>query len=109
MLSFGNAMLWRHRARDFDAVIEYYIKRPNDRSGVNLEEKSFGFYLQQSDERCIFALHKICNIIYVTQIMEQLKNPYVIYGYKGAEYFCDRKKETETDRSDAEQSEHDAQ
>ena len=55
--------MWRHRARDFDAVIEYYIKRPNDRSGVNLEEKSFGFYLQQSDERCIFALHKICNIV----------------------------------------------
>lgn len=24
--------------------------------------------------------------------MEQLKNPFVIYGYKGAEYFCDRKK-----------------
>lgn len=28
--------------------------------------------------------------------MEQLKNPFVIYGYKGAEYFYDRKKETET-------------
>ena len=26
MLSFGNEMMWRHRARDFDAVIEYYIK-----------------------------------------------------------------------------------
>lgn len=24
--------------------------------------------------------------------MEQLKNPFVIYGYKGAEHFCDRKK-----------------
>lgn len=24
--------------------------------------------------------------------MEQLNNPFVIYGYKGAEYFCDRKK-----------------
>lgn len=24
--------------------------------------------------------------------MEQLKNPFAIYGYKGAEYFCDRKK-----------------
>ena len=23
--------------------------------------------------------------------MEQLNNPFVIYGYKGAEYFCDRK------------------
>lgn len=27
--------------------------------------------------------------------MEQLNNPFVIYGYKGAGYFCDRKKETE--------------
>lgn len=27
--------------------------------------------------------------------MEQLNNPFVIYGYKGAEYFCDRKNETE--------------
>ena len=27
--------------------------------------------------------------------MEQLNNPFVIYGYKGAEYFCDRKKETD--------------
>lgn len=24
--------------------------------------------------------------------MGQLRNPFVIYGYKGAEYFCDRKK-----------------
>lgn len=27
--------------------------------------------------------------------MEQLNNPFVIYGYKGADYFCDRKRETE--------------
>lgn len=27
--------------------------------------------------------------------MEQLNNPFVIYGYKGSEYFCDRQKETE--------------
>ncbi len=26
--------------------------------------------------------------------MERLNNPFVIYGYKGADYFCDRKKET---------------
>lgn len=28
--------------------------------------------------------------------MEQLNNPFVVYGYKGAEYFCDREKETKT-------------
>ena len=28
--------------------------------------------------------------------MERLNNPFVIYGYKGAEYFCDRQKETES-------------
>ena len=28
--------------------------------------------------------------------MERFNNPFVIYGYKGAEYFCDRQKETET-------------
>ncbi len=27
--------------------------------------------------------------------MEQLNNPFVIYGYKGADYFCDRQKETD--------------
>lgn len=28
------------------------------------------------------------------RIMAKLNNPFVIYGYKGAEYFCDREKET---------------
>lgn len=28
--------------------------------------------------------------------MEQLNNPFVIYGYKGTEYFCDRVEETKT-------------
>ena len=28
--------------------------------------------------------------------MERFNNPFVIYGYIGAEYFCDRQKETET-------------
>lgn len=28
--------------------------------------------------------------------MRQLNNPFVVYGYKGAEYFCDREKETKT-------------
>ena len=32
------------------------------------------------------------SIKYVTQNMERLNNPFVIYGYKGAEYFCDRQK-----------------
>lgn len=27
-------------------------------------------------------------------LMERLNNPFVIYGYKGTDYFCDRKKET---------------
>lgn len=27
--------------------------------------------------------------------MKQLNNPFVVYGYKGAAYFCDRKAETE--------------
>ena len=27
--------------------------------------------------------------------MATLNNPFVVYGYKGAEYFCDRQKETE--------------
>lgn len=36
------------------------------------------------------------SIKYVTQNMERLNNPFVIYGYKGADYFCDRQKETES-------------
>ena len=36
------------------------------------------------------------SIKHVTYNMERLNNPFVIYGYKGAEYFCDRQKETET-------------
>lgn len=28
--------------------------------------------------------------------MKKLNNPFVIYGYKGAEYFCDREQETKT-------------
>ena len=43
MLSFGNEMMWRHRARDFDAVIEYYIKRPNDRSGLISKKNRLAF------------------------------------------------------------------
>lgn len=27
--------------------------------------------------------------------MKELNNPFVVYGYKGARYFCDREKETE--------------
>ena len=27
--------------------------------------------------------------------MKKLNNPFVVYGYKGAEYFCDRVSETE--------------
>ena len=27
--------------------------------------------------------------------MATLNNPFVVYGYKGTEYFCDRQKETE--------------
>lgn len=27
--------------------------------------------------------------------MKELNNPFVVYGYKGAPYFCDRKSETE--------------
>ena len=27
--------------------------------------------------------------------MKELNNPFVIYGYKGAAYFCDRESETE--------------
>ena len=27
--------------------------------------------------------------------MATLNNPFVIYGYKGSEYFCDREEETE--------------
>lgn len=27
--------------------------------------------------------------------MKQLNNPFVEFGYKGAEYFCDREQETE--------------
>lgn len=26
--------------------------------------------------------------------MTKLNNPFVVYGYKGPEYFCDREKET---------------
>lgn len=30
-----------------------------------------------------------------SKIMKKLNNPFVVYGYKGAEYFCDRVSETE--------------
>ena len=32
---------------------------------------------------------------YEAQNMKELNNPFVVYGYKGAKYFCDRKAETE--------------
>lgn len=42
-----------------------------------------------------YILHKICSIKHEMCLdMEKLRNPFVIYGYKGAEYFCDREKET---------------
>ena len=31
--------------------------------------------------------------------MERLNNPFVIYGYKGADYFCDRDSETAIETS----------
>jgi len=35
------------------------------------------------------------NANYVVMNMTALNNPFVIYGYKGPEYFCDREDETE--------------
>lgn len=49
-----------------------------------------------------FALHKmrnanraICNHLFNNEMMKELNNPFVIYGYKGEAYFCDRESETE--------------
>lgn len=37
-----------------------------------------------------FALRKTCN-----ECMVQINNPFIVYGYKGPAYFCDREQETE--------------
>ena len=42
------------------------------------------------------GFHKLRCIKHEAYIMKRLNNPFVIYGYKGAEYFCDREKETQT-------------
>ena len=43
--------------------------------GLISKKKSFGFYLQQSDESRIFALHKICNIKHVMTVKHYVSVP----------------------------------
>lgn len=40
-------------------------------------------------------LRNLRNVNNATKQMKALNNPFIIYGYKGPDYFCDRKEETE--------------
>lgn len=42
----------------------------------------------------LFALHNLCNTVYAMK--NKILNPFLVVGYQGPDYFCDRERETET-------------
>ena len=49
-------------------------------------------YLLNPNFIALFALHVLCNI--KTAMKSISTNPFLITGYQGPDYFCDREKET---------------
>mgnify|MGYP006889483212 CR=1 FL=1 len=66
----------------------------SERTGIIMYMLSVspGIYLLNPNFIALFALHVLCNI--KTAMKSISTNPFLITGYQGPDYFCDREKET---------------